>query len=70
MSETKGTPKRAPCPICKKPNVIEHRPFCSIRCADVDLGRWFSGRYVVPGEDGDAAEALAKGAPVDKAEEE
>jgi len=27
----------------------EHRPFCSRRCADVDLGRWFSGDYRVPG---------------------
>lgn len=44
------------CPICKAPSVPAHRPFCSARCAEIDLGRWFSGRYVVAGEDGDAAE--------------
>ncbi len=38
-----------PCPVCGKPAVAEHRPFCAPRCADVDLQRWFSGRYAVPG---------------------
>ncbi len=37
-----------PCPICGKPPSVDHRPFCSRRCADVDLQRWFSGRYAVP----------------------
>ena len=36
------------CPICGKPTVEAVRPFCSKRCADVDLHRWFSGRYAVP----------------------
>lgn len=36
------------CPICGKPVEPAHRPFCSQRCADVDLNRWLSGRYVVP----------------------
>ncbi len=36
------------CPICEKPTVVEYRPFCSKRCADVDLGRWFNESYVVP----------------------
>jgi endogenous inhibitor of DNA gyrase (YacG/DUF329 family) len=40
------------CPICGKPADPKHRPFCSPRCADVDLQRWFSGRYVVPGAEG------------------
>ncbi|HYB05232.1 MAG TPA: DNA gyrase inhibitor YacG [Methyloceanibacter sp.] len=35
--------------MCDKPIVQTYRPFCSKACADVDLGRWFSGRYVVPG---------------------
>lgn len=39
----------AKCPICDKPTVPEHRPFCSARCADVDLHRWLTGRYVAPG---------------------
>jgi endogenous inhibitor of DNA gyrase (YacG/DUF329 family) len=47
MTEPK---KRPPCPICKTPNVKEFRPFCSAKCADIDLGKWFSGSYVVPGE--------------------
>jgi uncharacterized protein len=38
----------AECPICGKPREPRHRPFCSQRCADVDLQRWLSGRYVVP----------------------
>ena len=37
------------CPICRKPAVPDYRPFCSRRCADVDLGRWLTGRYVIPG---------------------
>ncbi len=37
------------CPICTKPASEAHRPFCSRRCADVDLQRWFAGAYVVPG---------------------
>ncbi len=36
------------CPICGKPAAEEFRPFCSRRCADVDLNRWLSGVYAVP----------------------
>jgi uncharacterized protein len=36
------------CPICGKPTDMTLRPFCSKRCADVDLHRWLSGVYVVP----------------------
>jgi len=36
------------CPICGKPAAAEFRPFCSRRCADVDLNRWLSGVYAVP----------------------
>ena len=36
------------CPICGKPAVARTRPFCSPRCADVDLGRWFTEGYAVP----------------------
>ena len=38
-----------PCPTCGEPAVRAHRPFCSARCAEVDLQRWFTGRYAVPG---------------------
>jgi endogenous inhibitor of DNA gyrase (YacG/DUF329 family) len=41
----------AKCPICDKPATPEHRPFCSARCADVDLHRWLAGRYAVPGSE-------------------
>jgi uncharacterized protein len=37
------------CPVCSKPATREHRPFCGKRCADVDLGRWLTGQYVIPG---------------------
>ncbi|PZQ55210.1 MAG: DNA gyrase inhibitor YacG [Phenylobacterium zucineum] len=39
------------CPICRKPPVPDYRPFCSRRCADVDLQRWLSGVYAVPAEE-------------------
>jgi endogenous inhibitor of DNA gyrase (YacG/DUF329 family) len=38
------------CPICGKPTAPAHRPFCSKRCAEVDLGRWLKGGYAVPGQ--------------------
>ena len=41
------------CPICRKPTAPEFRPFCSRRCADVDLGRWMTGAYAVPSADPD-----------------
>lgn len=41
------------CPICNKPAVPAYRPFCSRRCADVDLGKWLSGGYSLPGEPAD-----------------
>ncbi len=37
-----------PCPICNRPAASELRPFCSKRCADEDLTRWFTGRYAIP----------------------
>jgi endogenous inhibitor of DNA gyrase (YacG/DUF329 family) len=36
------------CPICGKPPSPAERPFCSRRCADIDLHRWLSGAYAVP----------------------
>lgn len=41
-----------PCPICTRPTDPAFRPFCSRRCADVDLGRWLSGAYAIPAEEG------------------
>jgi endogenous inhibitor of DNA gyrase (YacG/DUF329 family) len=39
------------CPICKRATVVEWTPFCSRRCADVDLGRWLTGGYAIPVEE-------------------
>jgi endogenous inhibitor of DNA gyrase (YacG/DUF329 family) len=51
------------CPICGIDAEKPHSPFCSLRCAQADLGRWFSGQYGVAAEidpDGGDAEALEK----------
>jgi endogenous inhibitor of DNA gyrase (YacG/DUF329 family) len=42
--------KEAACPICGKPANERYDPFCSKRCADVDLHRWLMGNYVIPGQ--------------------
>ena len=39
-----------PCPVCKLPSAQTTHPFCSVRCANVDLNRWLSGAYAIPGE--------------------
>ena len=45
------------CPICGELTENDkYRPFCSKRCADVDLGRWFNGDYNVPAEELDDAD--------------
>ena len=46
------------CPICNKPTETAYRPFCSKRCADVDLAKWFSGSYAIPADDPEDAEEL------------
>jgi endogenous inhibitor of DNA gyrase (YacG/DUF329 family) len=57
------------CPICGKPRDDHYRPFCSKRCADVDLGRWLHGSYAIPvtedeDEDGEAAGSAPEDKPV------
>ncbi|HQZ13681.1 MAG TPA: DNA gyrase inhibitor YacG [Devosia sp.] len=52
-----------PCPICGKPSSQQRHPFCSSRCADIDLNRWLSGSYVIParpGEDDDSDDDVSK----------
>ena len=39
------------CPVCGKPVERAYRPFCSRRCADVDLGRWLTEGYRIPAEE-------------------
>ena len=46
MAETRQS--AAACPICGKPASESARPFCSRRCADVDLGRWLTEQYRIP----------------------
>ncbi len=46
-------PKQRPCPLCGKPRVERYRPFCSKRCADVDLARWLGGTYTIPAAETD-----------------
>jgi hypothetical protein len=41
---------RACCPVCGAPAARAHRPFCSARCAEVDLGRWLKGAYAIAGD--------------------
>lgn len=41
-------PVPRPCPICARPASSEFKPFCSKRCADVDLHRWLAGGYALP----------------------
>jgi endogenous inhibitor of DNA gyrase (YacG/DUF329 family) len=36
------------CPLCGKPAVDKFRPFCSTRCATIDLGRWLGEKYAIP----------------------
>jgi uncharacterized protein len=45
------------CPICGKPASARHRPFCSPRCADIDLGRWLKGNYRITSEEEADADA-------------
>lgn len=65
------TPARTPrCPVCREPTVPEHRPFCSRRCADIDLTRWLKGSYVIAGgkadEDDLAEQKPAETEPPDR----
>lgn len=41
------------CPICNRPGDAKYRPFCSGRCADIDLAKWLTGSYAIPSDDPD-----------------
>jgi uncharacterized protein len=49
-------PNKGRCPICKAGTEHAFRPFCSQRCADVDLGKWLTGGYAIPEAQGDDAD--------------
>jgi endogenous inhibitor of DNA gyrase (YacG/DUF329 family) len=55
MTEDTAATRR--CPICGKPTVAEHRPFCSRRCAIIDLGRWLKEDYRIPAAENPEATA-------------
>ena len=50
------------CPLCMKESDPKYRPFCSKRCADIDLGRWLTGSYVIPGAAAETEEMAAEDA--------
>ncbi|KAB2916317.1 MAG: DNA gyrase inhibitor YacG [Hyphomicrobiaceae bacterium] len=51
MARSKPEPvAQGKCPICGNPTEQDYRPFCSRRCADVDLSRWLRGAYAIPDE--------------------
>lgn len=58
MASKPASGARGKCPNCSRPTEHDYRPFCSRRCADVDLGRWLRGAYAIPdaaeSEDGDS----------------
>ncbi len=47
------------CPICSKPTDKAYRPFCSKRCADVDLAKWLGEGYAIPSDDPEDIEKAA-----------
>ena len=67
MAQSKPDPSKiakGKCPICGDQTDYESRPFCSRRCSNIDLYRWLSNSYAIPGhededEDGDNANAAA-----------
>ena len=65
MSERAEAPRSKsgskPCPICGKPSAAEFRPFCTRRCANVDLNRWLGGVYAVPVKDDEDEDGARKG---------
>lgn len=66
-------PKSGRCPICRRPTEQAFRPFCSKRCADIDLARWLGGAYAIASggadadEDGDDAALSSPARPLDGA---
>lgn len=50
------------CPICSEESVKAYRPFCSKRCADIDLAKWFNEGYAIPSTDPEDMEAAHEAA--------
>lgn len=62
---TKATQADAPqtgtCPMCSGPTVHTFRPFCSRRCAELDLARWLKGNYAIPGPPASPEDLIGEG---------
>lgn len=43
--------KAQKCPMCDKPSAETYKPFCSKRCADLDLGQWLGEGYRIPSDE-------------------
>jgi endogenous inhibitor of DNA gyrase (YacG/DUF329 family) len=67
VTKFEGRGRKRACPNCKMAAVAAYRPFCSARCAEVDLGRWLTGRYRIPSTE--PPDGFSQGSP-DEAEEE
>ena len=56
----KTSDKTKKCPVCGRPEVAEHAPFCSSRCKDRDLLKWLGDGYAIPGPPADPEEVLGR----------
>ncbi|WP_029014840.1 DNA gyrase inhibitor YacG [Niveispirillum irakense] len=68
LSAVRPKRKAPSCPICGRPVVVEFKPFCSKRCADIDLSRWLGEVYRVPveGEEEGSEQGLEKNRRLDE----
>ncbi|MFT3729824.1 MAG: DNA gyrase inhibitor YacG [Hyphomicrobium sp.] len=70
MSSSSSGGKPLRCPICSKDAVEAYRPFCSKRCADIDLARWFTGGYAIGGRHEDEGDNAAPAEERKRADED
>ncbi len=66
MNEIARKTSAARCPICGTATDVAFKPFCSKRCADIDLNRWLTGVYAVPVTDDEDGTSPADGDEGDK----
>ena len=58
------------CPVCGKAQSEKFRPFCSKRCAEVDLSRWFKGAYAIPAREAPDADTHEENGTAPKLDKE
>ena len=51
-NKLKSSRSARPCPICNKMSIEKYHPFCSGRCANIDLHHWLNGSYAIPAQEG------------------